>query len=132
MWNGPCDRRRLEEWLSCAPFQLPEDLLGLWLEFGGGTIFETEEIFAPFGESTIDRTFDEANGFHRTAGLQDGYWVFHEGAWLSAVRRHQPQFVTLERKTYRVTAEYGSLAEWYLRTIRGEYAERYGLEAVTE
>jgi hypothetical protein len=90
-------------------------------------MFESEEILAPFGAPQHAGDFDASNDHHRGAGLPAGLFVFHDGSWLSAVRQFDGVYVKLDRSTYVVLEEFESLKEWYLRTVRREFAARYGL-----
>jgi hypothetical protein len=126
-WYGALDHGRLLRWMTERNLTVPADLLELWLTFGGGEMFETEEILAPFGGPEYALDFDGRNATHHECGLPDTLFVFHEGTWLSAVRRFAPHYVTLDPVTYVVTGEFGSLDHWYKSTVRNEFAERYRL-----
>jgi hypothetical protein len=52
---------------------------------------------------------------------------FQQGAFLSAVRLSDQRFVTLTEGGYTIKDSFDSLDEWYVRTLRAEYGERYSL-----
>jgi hypothetical protein len=56
--------------------------------------------------------------------------VFHRGLFPSAVRLSDQRFVTLTEDGYTVKDSFASLDEWYVRTLRAEYGERYGLPSI--
>jgi hypothetical protein len=124
-WYGAIAAEPLRDWIEQRQLDVPSDLLDLWQSRGGGVIFESEEVLAPWGgdEHAID--FDESNHAHRTKGLPEGMFVFHEGSWISAVRPQFPRYVALEHSTYAIAGEFESLDDWYRGTIRKEFAERY-------
>jgi hypothetical protein len=126
-WYGAPERKRLLHWITERSLTVPADLLELWQTFGGGVMFESEEIFAPLGGPEYELDFDRRNATHHEAGLPDTLFVFHEGTWLSAVRRFFPHYVTVDPVTYAVTQEFESLDHWYKTTVRNEFGERYGL-----
>jgi hypothetical protein len=103
--------------------------MNLWSTLGGGEMFESEEILVPLDGPEFGADFDSANERHHAAGLPDDLFVFHEGTWLSAVRGYEPCYVCLDPRTYAVIEAFSSLQEWYERTVREEFAERYGLES---
>jgi hypothetical protein len=50
VWNGSLSKERIEKWLEERQLKLPEDLVELWQETGGGELFESETILGPFGD----------------------------------------------------------------------------------
>ncbi len=129
LWSGAISRQRIAEWLTERRLRIPDDLLSLWTRTGGGDLFETETIFAPFsGDATND--VDMMNAFHRSRGLGAGYLVVHDGLALTAIRLDDGKWILLDRDDYRELWEYDSLEDWYVSLLRAEYAERYGLPVV--
>jgi hypothetical protein len=126
-WYGPIDPRRLSMWAEGLHLRLPADLRALWLQFGGGEIFETEEVLVPFDGPSYAAGFEARNTQHREAGLPLSLRLFHAGYVLSAFRNAEPRYVTVDPSTYAVRGEFDSLDEWYRRALRAEYAARYGL-----
>jgi hypothetical protein len=123
-WNGAPAPVEITAWVESTGLDLPADLLDFWLHTGGGTVFESEELLAPFAGPAAAGIL-ERNAWHHSKGMLDGFLVFHEGLWLSAVRSPEPRYVTLRLPQYTVDAEFGSFAEWYNGTLRAEYGERY-------
>ena len=66
------------------------------------------------------------NAAHAAKGKPSGLYIFQEGAFLSAIRLSDQKFVTLT-KDYTVEDSFGCLDDWYIRTLRAEFGERYGL-----
>lgn len=122
VWNGAIDDQAFKLWLRplChAPFQLVE----LWKQTGGGEIFETETILGPRLDET-DSSLIARNAVLRGEGLPEPYVVFHEGIFLSAFR---PGGLIVELdERFQEVRRFVSFDDWY-RSIRGEFAERYGL-----
>jgi hypothetical protein len=125
-WHGAEPPAQLGEWLGGLPCHPPGDLLRFWQQCGGGALFETEEMLSPWGEDGENVVTRSA--WHRAQGMPADFVVFHEGAWISAVRPEAPRYVTFSSAGYKVVGEYGSLDAWYAGTLRSEYAARYGLE----
>jgi hypothetical protein len=103
----------------------------LWRVTGGGDVFETETIFRPTVPSAPNSCFvqdgiEERNTGHASNGKPCGLYVFQQGAFLSAVRLADQKYVTLTTN-YAVEDAFSSLDEWYTRTLRAEFGERYGL-----
>ena len=124
----------LRDWLLRNAFALPPDLIDLWQLTGGGDIFESETIFRPTVASVPNRCFVEdeiegRNAEHTARGKPSELYIFQEGAFLSAVRLSDQKFVTLA-DGYSVRNSFDSLDEWYVRTLRAEFGERYGLGSV--
>ena len=55
---------------------------------------------------------------------------FTEGCFLSAVRLSDQRFVTLNQGSYTAKDSFASFDEWYVRTLRAEYSERYGVPPI--
>jgi hypothetical protein len=66
-------------------------------------------------------------GSHAEEGKSDDLYVFQEGVFLSAVRLSDQRFVTLTEDGYTIKDSFASLNKWYVRTLRAEYGDRYGL-----
>jgi hypothetical protein len=58
----------------------------LWLKVGGGDLFETETLLAPYGDETLGDDIDTVNRFYPARGMPSNYLVFHYGWGLSVVR----------------------------------------------
>jgi hypothetical protein len=59
-------------------------------------------------------------------GKPSGLYIFQQGAFISAARLSDQEFVTLT-KDYAIENSFGSLDDWYVRTLRAEFGQRYGL-----
>jgi hypothetical protein len=46
-WNGPVDRREIDEWTARRGWLIPDDLSEFWATTGGGEIFEGETLLRP-------------------------------------------------------------------------------------
>jgi hypothetical protein len=112
---------------------LPSDLLDFWCATGGGDIFESETILRPAVSQSPNSCFvtgddtDTQNSAHRNAGMPAGLFIFHIGSFLSAIVLENQRYVTL-RNDYSIESEFVSLDDWYLRSLRAEFSERYGLD----
>jgi len=104
---------------------LPDDLVDLWHELGGGDLFESETILSPFGSSALGDDIQGVNELHFRQGLSPEYLLFHKGLYLSAVRLADGKYVALF-DSYVPFKEYSSLEDWY-SDLRSEYAALYGL-----
>lgn len=124
-WNGPIPKPRLDNWLSREQLAVPEDLIELWEEFGGGDFFDSETILSPFGDIVLGDDVTGATEFHRGKGLPPGYLLFHKGVSLSAVRLSDQRYVTFSR-SHALLKEFSTLEEWY-NDLRSEFSEVYGL-----
>ncbi len=125
----------IQGWLQRTGLILPSDLLELWQLTGGGDVFETETIFRPTVASTPNSCFVEDDIEGRNAAFaQEGktsdFYIFQQGVFLSAVRLSDQRFVSLTKGDYTVEDSFASLDDWYTRTLRAEYGERYGLPPV--
>jgi len=128
---GAIPKAELREWLRQNALVLPSDLIELWEATGGGDIFESETVFRPTVPTVPNTCFvqddiEGRNAAHAAKGKPSGLYIFQQGAFLSAVRLSDQTFVTLTRD-YGVGESFGSLDDWYVRTLRAEFGERYGL-----
>jgi hypothetical protein len=128
---GAVSTAELQEWLHQNALVLPSDLIELWELTGGGDIFESETVFRPTVPSIPNRTLVEddiesRNAAHSAKGKPSKFYIFQEGSFLSAVRLSDQRFVTLTND-YVPKNSFGSLNDWYVRTLRAEFGKRYGL-----
>jgi hypothetical protein len=127
LWVGALDRLALEQAIAAAGHSVPHSLFEFWLATGGGVAFETEEFAAPLGNTTLVESVAELNAGLRARGMDGRYLVFQRGVFVSAVRQSDLRFVTLTDGTWMEDSEYPTFDEWYRKTLRAEYAERYGM-----
>lgn len=128
---GAIPEAEVKNWLRHSELVLPPDLIELWQLTGGGDVFESETIFRPTVPSIPNSCFVEddiegMNAGHTADGKPCGLYVFQQGLFLSAVRLSDQKFVTLTRN-YVVEDSFPSLDEWYIRTLRAEFGQEYGL-----
>lgn len=129
-WFGAIPRPELEDWLRRERLVLPPDLIELWEITGGGDVFE-ETILRPTVRSVpnggyVEDDIESVNAYYAAAGNPKGFYIFMDGTFLSAVRLHDQEFVTFTRN-YIVENSFPSFDEWYMKTLRPEFGERYGL-----
>lgn len=131
-WFGGISDNDLHQWLRTADLSLPEDLLELWRQTGGGDLFESETILRPNAGSPPGGAWipgddtHSSNLAHREHGLSPEMYVFQEGTFLSAIRLSDQKYVVLG-PSYEATGAYDSLDDWYRATLRAEFAIRYGI-----
>ena len=91
-------------------------------------MFETETILSPFGQTNLADDLDSVNAFHRRKGLPSNYLIFHTGiGGLTVVKMPVGEYLSVREDSYEVQRTFASLADWYARLIRNEYASRYAL-----
>jgi len=131
-WFGAIARGQIEGWLPSSNLEVPDDLLDFWTKTGGGDLFESETMFRPTQVPSPEPYFvsgddiDTANQYRIPTGMSASYLVFHDGIFLSAVRLADKKLVTLSNE-HEETAVFSDLDNWYLRTLRKDFANRYGL-----
>jgi len=126
-WYGAVSSSDLLSWQNERRLKIPNDLLRLWQETGGGDLFETETIVGPQKNGEWADDFDSVNDLHWRKGMPKGFAVFHIGVVLSAFRLRDSRYVILDQESYTVLREYDTLDEWYEKELRAEYESRYGL-----
>jgi hypothetical protein len=126
-WLGKIEKSKFMAWLNDNELTLPDDLKEFLMNTGGGTAFETEEFLCPINTPDYLEDFLSVNKSYIDAGLPKSNIIFHTGLALSAVISKNQKFVLLDKITFEEIQKYNSFEEWYLKTIRFEYAERYGL-----
>lgn len=128
-WNGRMDSVSLRAWLDRNPWALgcPKDLLALWQTTGGGDAFETETILGPLGDPELGDDIASINRDLRSQGMSETFVVFHVGLLMSGVDTALGDYVELVPSGFRVARRFLSLDDWYIRTLRAEYAQRYAL-----
>ena len=132
---GAIPSAEIQDWLQRTGLSLPSDLVELWQQSGGGDVFETETILRPTVASRPNSCFVEddiegINAAYAEEGKSGDLYVFHRGLIPSAVRLSDQRFVTLTEGGYTVKDSFASFDKWYVRTLRAEYGERYGLPSI--
>jgi hypothetical protein len=128
-WFGVVEAE-FEPWLTALPLRVHPGLVSFWRRTGGGDLFESETLLGPLASNEGDNVL-EMNEFHWNHGLPSDLLIFHTGHCLSASsvdrRRHRNRLITLSPNSYQIEHQFDTFNEWYQRTIRSEYSERYGL-----
>ena len=132
---GAIPSAEIQDWLRRTGLVLPSDLIELWQQTGGGDVFESETILRPTVVSTLNSCLVEddiegINAAYAEEGKSGDLYVFHRGLFPSAVRLSDQRFVTLTEGGFTVKDSFASFDEWYVRTLRAEYGERYGLPPI--
>jgi hypothetical protein len=133
---GAIPSLEIQDWLRRTSLTLPSDLIELWQQSGGGDVFESETILRPTVPSIPNSCFVEdgiegTNAAYAEDGKSGDLYVFHRGLFPSAVRLSDQCFVKLTEGGYVVNDSFASFDEWYVRTLRAEYGERYGLPPIS-
>lgn len=126
-WCGPIPLSEIRDWLCRAGASAPGDLVAQWATLGGGELFESEELLAPY---QMGEEMGRVTEWFRSRGLPAGLSVIHRGAWLSALQAASGCIIAFDMDSLTEVGQYRSLDAWYRRLIRAEYAHRYGLSAL--
>lgn len=124
-FSGPLPLHVITEWQLDHNCVVPPDLIDLWTTLGGGVLFESETILDP---REGDEHIDDENEALISMGLPFDLLVFHRGSCVTAIEQPSGAVVVLDPETYRETARFTSLDDWYRQQIRREFADRYGLD----
>lgn len=126
-WSGRVLPSELRNWIRTVGIMPPSDLVWLWIETGGGTMFETEEVLCPMKSAINDLDVLTATKLWHGRGLDPQLLVFHQGMCVSAWDHSAGKVRTYSRRDLRALEDARSIDEWYTQIIRAEYAARYGL-----
>lgn len=125
-WNGPIESSELSAWCRQNQIEPPVDLLDAWAITGGGTMFETEDLWAPRADPLGEDIRSVNIGLH-AHGLAPRFVAFHTGLWVSAIDRADGSLAVLVPQTFSVLQRWRTFDDWYGGAVRAEYAARYGL-----
>ena len=91
-------------------------------------MFESETILGPHGKSELADDVDSVNEFHRQKGMPVDWLIFHTGlAGLTVVKMSTGEYASVRKGPYEVRETFDSFGDWYVNSIRNEFASRYGL-----
>ena len=131
-WNGPIDTSTVQQIMLTHNWRIPPDLLEFWQKTGGGEIFETERVLPPVFPREPQHEVAQVTQWYRQRGLGSDLIVIHQGLGLTAVSGACGRYLYFDTDvaSFRVVGEYVTMNQWYVATLRSEYAERYGLPAL--
>lgn len=132
-WFGPIAKNEIDSWLKRSNLRVPDDVRELWVVTGGGDFFdEGETLLRPTGVRSSEPYFiegtdfmDSANQFRISKGMSIDYLLFHIGTFHTAIRLSDQKIVTLD-EAWRLIKVFSDLDDWYLATLRSDYADVYG------
>ncbi len=126
-WVGPLNHAQLVEFLHLKRWQIPIDLLDLWLRTGGGDFFESETFFAPFSDVWADDKLESVNASLWCKGMPKQYLAIHDGIKFTTLDLSNARYYFVDEHTFAVTDTFDSLNSWYLRGLRPLFQEKYSL-----
>jgi hypothetical protein len=104
--------------------------VSFWERTGGGQLFESETLLGPLVPDDAENVL-KVSEFHWNRGMPRDLMVFHTGLYLSAssvdFQRHRNRLVVFKPESYEVAQWFDTFNDWYQKTLRSEYAERYDL-----
>jgi hypothetical protein len=136
-WFGGIALEKIALWMRSYPLTVPPDLLEFWRQTGGGDLFESETMLRPTLIRSSEPYFIDGDDVHSATlfniqnGMLPSYLAFHKGLQFSAVHLPRQVFVTLDER-FRETTVFNTFEEWYMRTLRNEFGQRYGLSKDSE
>lgn len=77
IWNGPLSEGLLSRWLRDHGLAVNKELFELWRDTGGGEMFESELVLAPFSDRRSDEEVIAVNASHWTRGLPRDLLLVH-------------------------------------------------------
>lgn len=123
----PPSAKQITQFEDAVGFQLPASLRAIWIEWGTGYLFETEEFLSPAededtGESAFSVTQD-----CREAGLANDLVVFHRGVGGLTCMRESGEVIQVDDSDFSKVQGFSSLDDWFNSCLMNEYGVRYGL-----
>jgi hypothetical protein len=126
-WFGPLQAAEIEHWEKHQAISIPPDLKELWALKGGVDIFESETILQPFGAEEYD-LIEPVSSVRWGRGLDPDYFVFQIGSVNSVFRKSDGGIFAGSSEDLAGMTSFRDLDDWYVNTIRSDFAERYGLK----
>lgn len=117
----------LKSWSDLNMPQLHESLKDLWLTYGTGTVFETEEFYSPVPDPDTGESANSLNERLWGRGLNKDYIVFHSGLGGFACMDSEGVIRLLNEGNLEESKTFESLENWFQNSLVAEYAERYSL-----
>lgn len=121
VWKGPINRRYLREWIRTMGYVVPDDLVEVWVQTGGGDMFVSEVLLHPMSDPEDIESIEDRNEGYRGRGMEANYLIFEEGVFLSAIDQRNQKVVLLNSQALEVDAVYDSLDEWYASSVGAEF-----------
>jgi hypothetical protein len=129
-WTTPLSISAIEDWEREHSLLAPRDLKDLWSPKGGVDLFDADTILQPFGAKEDYDLIEPVSAVRWERGLSRDFCVFHIGVVDSVFRKSDGAIFSLPTDDPTQMIPFGDLNEWYVKTLRSEYAEKYGLEAL--
>jgi len=120
---NPVDKNVLFKELKKYNFSFPNELIHLWLELGGGDLFETYSILHPV-HSELDWADDMIthNEYALSLGFDNEYFIFARDAGESAAfHKKNHKIVVFENQTFRKLKSYENITDWFQQMLYWHY-----------
>jgi len=122
---GKVTKRELNQELAKYDFSFPKELINIWLEFGGGELWETENILYPlFSNDDLIETVEKHNNYAIEKDFDNNYFIFAtDTVNYTAFEKH-----THEVKTFRynhdkwnIEKSYKNIIDWFTYLFWSQY-----------
>lgn len=108
---GPRPRAELDRRLRELDVNPPADLHELWVETGGGVLYQTEYVVSPFATGIANHDFQAVQRRHADEKLAGP--IFHHGVFLSVIRPEGGYRLVFIHEPGRPSRIVPSLDGWY-------------------
>ena len=129
---GKVKRLTLEKELRQYDFNFPDELINVWLEFGGGEFWETENILYPI--SSEDDLIEKMIIYNQNVqenNFNKRYFIFaSDTVELVAFEKknHSIKIFRSKEEDYQIEAEFNDIIEWF----NSIFWEQYNYVSITK
>lgn len=115
----------LEKELEKYEFNFPDELINVWLEFGGGEFWETENILYPIASN--DDLIEKMITYNQNAqanNFNSNYFIFaSDSVELVAFekKKHTIKIFRPKEENYKMKAEFTDIIEWFNSVFWEQY-----------
>jgi hypothetical protein len=106
-------------------FSFPKELIHIWLEFGGGELWETENILYPlFSNDDLIETVESHNKYAIENGFDNNYFIFATDTLNYTAfekKTHEVKVFTYNDNKWNIQESYNNIIDWFSYLLWTQY-----------
>jgi len=122
---GKVSKAELSLELAKYNFSFPKELIHIWLEFGGGELWETENILYPlFSNDDLIETVESHNKYAIENGFDNNYFIFATDTLNYTAfekKTHEVKVFTYNDNKWNIQESYNNIIDWFSYLLWTQY-----------
>jgi len=122
---GKVSKTELNKYLAQYPFSFPKELINIWLEYGGGELWETENILYPLASNNnLIETVEMHHEYALIRKFNDNYFIFAtDTVNYTAFEKqtHKVKIFSYDNGQWTIEKSFENIIDWFSYLLWSQY-----------